>query len=169
LAAQPPKLRGEHYTVALFTPSVSYTAFETDPDLGPFNHLRIEPKVGFRYVYLKADVRVVDSLIPEEIGRKVFRARESFWEPLPLGLEVELGFSENWSVLASVMIGGWGMGDAKSTTDGVGDLLLKYRISKHFTAEAGARWLDIYVKGKEYDWLQLHNLWGPNVRVTWNF
>jgi hypothetical protein len=159
----------QHYTVALFTPSISYTAFETDLDLGPFDHLRIEPKVGFRYMYLKADVRVVDSLIPEEIGRKVFRAREHFWEPLPLGLEVELGFFEDWSLLASVLLGGWGMGDAKSTTDGVGELMLKYRISKHLTAEAGVRWEDLYMKGNDYEYLQLHNLWGPRAQVTWNF
>jgi len=27
----------------------------------------------------------------------------------------------------------------------------------------------MYVKGDDYEYLQLHNMWGPLVRVTWDF
>ena len=67
------------------------------------------------------------------------------------------------------MLGGWGLADSKGSTDGVGDLLLKYRFARHFTAEAGIRWLDMYVKGDDIDYFQLHNIWGPLVRVSLSF
>jgi hypothetical protein len=94
----------------------------------PCTGLRIEPMAGFRYTYFQADVKVKDALIPEHVGRKLIQVKENWWQLLPLGVEVELGLSENLSLLSSVMLGGGDIGDSKSSTDGVGDLLLKYRM-----------------------------------------
>lgn len=157
-----------HLALALFTPSVSFTLFETPLDLGPFDDLRIDSVVGFRYAYMEMDARVVDSLIPGAIGRKVLQAREHYWEALPLGLEVELGFCENWSLLATTMLGGWGMGESRKTTTGQADFLLTYRLSDHLRAEAGGRWFDFNMKGEEVD-TQIHNVFGPIFRVMWEF
>ena len=159
----------QDYVIALFTPSVSFTAFETDRHWGPFTGLRIEPMAGWRYMYFQGDIRVKDSLIPGAIGKKLVQFKENLWQLLPLGVEVEVGLSENLSILASVLLGGWNIGpDSKGSTDGMGELMLKYRMSKHFTAEVGVRWLDASFKGKEVD-LQFDNLWGPMLRVMWEF
>ena len=154
--------------LVLFHQALSYRLFETTLDIGPLDYLRIEPLVGFRYVNFAIEAVITDSLVLEEIGMTTLDAKENWWTFVPVGVEVELGFCEKWSLLANVMLGGWGMGTAKGGTDGIADVLLKYRLSENWTAQLGVRWFDMYMKGDDLD-LELHNAWGPLIKFAWNF
>ena len=67
-----------------------------------------------------------------------------------------------------MLTGGTNTRSSKGGTDGIGDALLKYRLSEHWTAQLGVRWFDMYMKGDHLDY-ELYNAWGPLVKFVWNF
>ena len=58
---------------------------------------------------------------------------EHYWEVLPVGAEFRLGFYEKWSLRGRVVLGGWGMVNAKKG-------------HRRFSFEFGMRWLDMDAK-----------------------
>ncbi len=154
--------------ITLLHPSVSYQLFETPLDIGPLDSFEFGLAVGFRYMNLAFKAKISDSLIPALNGVTVLDRTENYWEVFPVGAEFRLGFYDKWSLSARVLLGGWGMVDAKSGTDGMADAVLGYQFHDHFSFEFGWRWLDMDAKGKELDWT-LRNLWGPTVAIIANF
>jgi hypothetical protein len=58
--------------------------------------------------------------------------------------------------------------EAKSGTDGIADAVVSYQWHENFSFEAGMRWLDLDVKGNDFDWT-MRNMWGPKVALIANF
>jgi hypothetical protein len=154
--------------LTLVHPSLSYQLFETPLNIGPLNSFEFRLAVGFRYTYLQFKAKISKSAIPALNGQTVLDDTQHYFEILPVGAQFRLGFCDKWSLGARVLLGGWGMADAKSGTDGMADAALGYQFHENFTFEFGMRWFDMDANGKDLDWT-LRNLWGPTVAVIANF
>jgi hypothetical protein len=154
--------------ITLLNPSVSHQVFETPLNIGPLDSFEFGLSAGFRYLYLQFKAKVSDTEIPGLDGQTVLDVTEHFWEVFPVGAEFRLGLYDKWSLRGRLLLGGWGMVDAKKGTDGMADVIVGYQLREHFSFEVGMRWLDLNVKGNDMDW-EMRNMWGPTVALIANF
>jgi hypothetical protein len=148
--------------------NLSYRLFEKQLSKGPFRDFYVEPIVAFRYLSLEANAEIKDSPISSLNGREVLDERERYFQLLPLGVQMEVGLSERWSIFTRAMFGGWGIWDSKDGADYLIDVVLKYRFSESWTAQLGLRWFDMDVEGDDFDY-EVSNVVGPAFGVIWSF
>ncbi len=154
--------------MTLVHPSVAFQLFETQLDIGPLDSFEFGLGAGFRYMYLQFKAKVSKSPRGNLDGLTVLDVTEHYFEALPVGAEFRLGFCDKWSLNGRILLGGWGIGNGKKGTDGLADLFVGYQFHDDFSFEVGMRWLDMDVKGNDFDWT-MRNMWGPTMAVIANF